>query len=72
MHTQIEEIKKNEGSPKIIRNIFSKKEINDFVELYKKLPITVHNKKQNVTKKRWLNEYGKELEKLFYERLKND
>jgi|TARA_B110000211_G_C14053883_1_gene542438 hypothetical protein len=71
MHTQIEEIKKNEGSPKIIRNIFSKKEINDFAELYKKLPITVHNKKQNVTKKRWLNEYGKELEKLFSEKLKN-
>ena len=34
------------------------------------LPITVHNKKQNVIKKRWLQDFGKEMQKLFYERLK--
>ena len=27
---------------------------------------TVHNKKQNVIKKRWLKEYGKELQNLFF------
>ena len=31
----------------------------------------MHNKKQNVIK-RWLTEYGKDLERLFYERLKNE
>ena len=30
------------------------------------------SKKQNVIKKRWLVEYGKELEKLFNDRLKNE
>ena len=72
MHKQIEEIKKNEGKPKILKNIFSKQEIQNFIELYNKLPITVHNKKQNVIKKRWLREYGKDLERIFYNKMKNE
>ena len=72
MHKQIEEIKKTESKPKIIKNIFDKNEINKFIDLYNDLPVTVHNKKQNVIKKRWLIEYGKGLEELFYKRLKNE
>tara|TARA_Y100001935_G_C17226948_1_gene468306 strand:- start:251 stop:958 length:708 start_codon:yes stop_codon:yes gene_type:complete len=72
MHKKIEEIKKHEGSPKIIKNVFSTQEIEKFMRLYKELPTTVHNKKQNVIKKRWLIEYGKDLERLFYEKLKNE
>ena len=70
MHAQLDEIKKNESKPIILKNVFNNKEIGKFMELYNQLPITVHNKKQNVIKKRWLIEYGKDLEKLFYERLK--
>ena len=72
MHKQIEEIKKIEGHPKVIKNIFNKVEINKFIDLYNELPVTVHNKKQNVIKKRWLIEYGEEMEKLFNKRLKNE
>ena len=72
MHKQVEIIKKNESEPKILENIFSKKEIENFLKLYEELPVTVHNKKQNVIKKRWLADYGKELEKLFYDRLTNE
>ena len=72
MHKQIEKIKQNEGKPRVLKNIFDKSEIKKFLSLYDELPITVHNKKQNVIKKRWLHEYGKELEKLFYERLSNE
>ena len=72
MHTKIDEIKKTESSPKIIKNMFNKDEIQKFFDLYEKLPITTHNKKQNVIKKRWLMEYSLEMEKLFYERLKNE
>ena len=72
MHTKIEEIKKYEGAPKVIKNLFNKNEIEQFLTLYNELPTTVHNKKQNVIKKRWLKEYGKELENIFYERLKNE
>tara|TARA_A100001015_G_C15035472_1_gene735954 strand:+ start:2912 stop:3619 length:708 start_codon:yes stop_codon:yes gene_type:complete len=72
MHKQLETIKKNEGSPKVIKNLFSKAEIDKFINLYHELPVTVHNKKQNVIKKRWLSDYGKELEELFCKRLKNE
>ena len=72
MHKNIEQIKKLEGSPRIIKNLFNKSEIDKFLNLYKNLPTTVHNKKQNVIKKRWIKEYGEKLEKLFYERLSQE
>ena len=72
MHNKINEIKKNESSPKVIKNLFSKDEIEKFLKLYEKLPTTVHNKKQNVIKKRWLLDYSKVMERIFFEKLKNE
>ena len=72
MHKNINEIKKLEGSPQIIKNIFSKSEIDKFLNLYQELPTTVHNKKQNVIKKRWLKNFSEELETLFYKKVKNE
>ena len=72
MHEKIQEIKKSESPPKVIENLYSDAEIEDFLKLYNDLPVTTHNKKQNVIKKRWLKEYGKELEELFYKKLKNE
>ena len=71
-HKKMEEIKKIEQPPKVIKNLYSKEEIKEFLDLYKSLPTTVHNKKQNVIKKRWLKGYGEKLEKKFCERLKNE
>ena len=72
MHKNIEKIKKLEGPPQIIKNLFSNKEIESFLKLYHNLPTTVHNKKQNVIKKRWLKNYSLELESLFNERVTNE
>ena len=72
MHKKIEEIKKKESKPKVIKNVFTKNEIEKFLNLYRELPTTVHNKKQNVIKKRWLIEYGEELENIFYQKLKKE
>jgi len=72
MQEKIEEIKKFESSPKVIKNIFNAEEIEEFLKLYKDLPTTVHNKKQNVIKKRWLQGYSDKLEKLFVEKLKKE
>ena len=69
MTEKIDKIKKLESAPKVIKNIFSKSEIDDFLKLYAELPTTVHNKKQNVIKKRWLQGYNQNLEKIFRERL---
>ena len=72
MHKNLKEIKKLEGSPKVIKNLFDKNDIENYLKLYKKLPTTVHNKKQNVIKKRWLKNYNDELESLFYKKVKNE
>ena len=72
MHKKIEEIKKHEKPQKVLKKLFSEHEINEFLELYENLPTTVHNKKQNVIKKRWLQGYNNKLEKIFCERLKNE
>ena len=72
MNERIKEIKKLESSPKIIKNLYNKEEIEEFLKLYKDLPTTVHNKKQNVIKKRWLLGFNEKLEKLFCNKLKNE
>ena len=71
MHKNIDKIKKLESPPQIIKNLFSKNEIEKFLNLYKDLPTTVHNKKQNVIKKRWLKNFNEEMESLYYEKVKN-
>lgn len=72
MHKQIDKIKNNESKPIVLKNVLNSHEIEKFMKLYNELPITVHNKKQNVIKKRWLANYGEELEELFYKKLKNE
>ena len=70
MNLKIDNIKKLESPPKIIKNVFNKDEIISFLDLYKNLPVTIHNKKQNVIKKRWLQGYDPKLETIFCDRLK--
>ena len=72
MNSIIKEIKKQESPPKVIKNLFAENEIRDFLKLYHDLPITVHNKKQNVIKKRWLQGFNLNLEKIFRERLEKE
>ena len=72
MNSITKEIKKQESPPKVIKNLFNDNEIQDFLKLYHDLPITVHNKKQNVIKKRWLQGFNLNLEKIFQERLEKE
>ncbi len=65
----INEIKKLESLPRVIK-LFSKQEIQKLLDFYKSLPITVHNKKQNVIKKRWIKNLNKDLDNLYFSRLK--
>ena len=69
-HTYLNEIKRNESPPKIV-NIFSEKEIKMIKELYADLPERVFNKKQNVRKKAWIQNYNKELDKIYFNKLKD-
>ena len=72
MHKNIDKIKNLESPPKVIKNLFSKNQIEQFLKLYNELPTTVHNKKQNVIKKRWLKNFNKEMENIFYEKVSNE
>ena len=65
----IDEIKKLESVPQIVK-LFSDKEIQNILELYDSLPVTVYNKKQNIIKKRWLQNYNKSLDEMYISKLK--
>ena len=66
----LDKIKSYESSPRIV-NIFSKKEIKMMQRLYADLPERIFNKKQNVKKKAWIQNYNKELDKIYFNKLKD-
>ena len=68
-HKNIDEIQKLESLPKIIK-LFSDQEIKNISELYNYLPVTIHNQKQNIIKKRWLQNYSKSLDTMYISKLK--
>ena len=58
-HKYLDQIKSFESSPKIVK-IFSEKEIKMIQDLYTELPERIFNKKQNIRKKAWIQNYNKE------------
>ena len=66
----IEQIKSLESAPKKV-NIFSENEIEMIQKLYMDLPETTFNKKQNVRKKAWIQNYNKELDKIYFNKLRD-
>jgi hypothetical protein len=68
-HIYLDKIKSYESAPKIV-NIFSEKEIKMILQLYEDLPQRTYNKKQNVRKKAWAQHYNKELDKIYFSKLK--
>ena len=69
-HKRIGEIKKLEEPPKIMK-LFSEKEIEMIKELYAVLPERTFNKKQNIRKKAWIQNFNSELDKIYFEKIKN-
>ena len=65
----LDKIKSLENTPKKI-NIFSEKEIKMIQELYYILPESIFNNKQNIRKKAWLQNFNKELDEIYFSRLK--
>lgn len=65
----INQIKIAESPPKIIKNFIKEDIIRELQDLYENLPLTVHNKKQNVKKKRWVKGSHANLEAWYYKTL---
>ena len=57
-HKHLDEIQHLESQPKKV-NIFSEKEIKMIQNLYTYLPESTFNKKQNIRKKSWVQNYNK-------------
>ena len=68
-HKHLDKIKSLEGPPKKV-NIFSEKEIKMMQELYEDLPERTYNKQQKIRKKTWEQNYNKELDKIYFNKLK--
>lgn len=62
-------INHNETPPVEIKNFIETEKTNKLLSLYNSLPLTVHNKKQNVIKKRWFSSFNLELEKWYIKKL---
>ena len=69
-HINLDRIKSYESPPKVVK-IFSEKEIKMIQELYVNLPEKVFNKKQNIRKKAWIQNFNKELDHIYVSKLKN-
>ena len=53
MHENLNEIKKLESSPRIIKKFLNTGEIDKFLKLYEELPVAVNNIKQKVIKQKY-------------------
>ena len=69
-HSFLDQIYNNESKPRIVK-IFSEKEIKMIQTLYTILPEKIFNKKQNIRKKAWIQNYNKELDQIYVDKLKN-
>jgi len=70
-HSFLDQIYNNESKPRIVK-IFSEKEIKMIQKLYTILPEKIFNKKQNIRKKAWIQNYNKELDQIYVDKLKNE
>ena len=70
MHNFLNEIKKHEGKPYVVKDFLNKEEIKLFQKLYHELPIEVDNKRQKIIKKKWSTEFNKELQNKYSQKLK--
>ena len=69
-HKYLDKIKSLEGPPKKV-NIFSATEIQMIKNLYESLPERTFNQKQNVKKKAWIQNHNKNLDKIYFNKLKD-
>ena len=70
MHKLLDEIKKNEGKTRVVKNFFDSEQVNALLKLYKNLPVEIFNKRQNIMKKKWSDNFEADLQKIFIDKLK--
>ena len=71
MHKFIEKIKQLEEKPSVIKDFINSKEIDNFIKLYKDLPIEIDNKRQKIIKKKWSKNFFPDFQIVYKEKLKS-
>jgi len=71
LHKYINEIKKFESKPLIVKNFLEKKQITSFQKLYEELPIEIDNRRQKIIKKKWSEKFNKKLQEIYTQKLGN-
>ena len=71
MHKFIKKIKQFEQKPFIVKNFINNKKIENFIKLYKELPIEVNNQRQKIIKKKWSSNFFPDLQKVYKEKIKS-
>ena len=71
MHKFIEKIKLLEEKPKVIKNFFNSNQIENLINLYRRLPIEINNQRQKIVKKKWSQGFNPELQELYVDKLKS-
>ena len=70
IHKYLDKIKSLESTPRKVQ-IFSEREIKLMQDLYVNLPDRTFNKNQNIKKKAWVQNYNQDLDKLYFNKLKD-
>ena len=71
MHKFIKKIKQFEDKPFVVKNFINNKEVENFIKLYKELPIEVNNQRQKIIKKKWSSNFFPDLQKIYKKKLKS-
>ena len=71
MHKFIDDIKRYEAKPFVVKNFIDSKDIEKFHKLYKELPIEINNQRQKIIKKKWSNNFFSDLQDKYKENLKS-
>tara|TARA_E500000178_G_scaffold158108_1_gene157864 strand:+ start:4800 stop:5498 length:699 start_codon:yes stop_codon:yes gene_type:complete len=69
LHKFIQEIKKFESKPFVVKNFLNNNDIQSFKNLYEELPIEINNKRQKIIKKKWSINFYKELQSKYTKKL---
>ena len=71
MHKFIKKIKQFEKKPFVVKNFINSKEVENFIKLYKELPIEVNNQRQKIIKKKWSSNFFPDLQMIYKEKIKS-
>jgi len=71
MHKFIKKIKQLEEKPFIIKDFINSNEIENFIKLYKELPIEINNQRQKIIKKKWSKKFFPDLQMIYKKKLKS-